>query len=109
MEFEAAPSRIEDTSSVRIPQAGTPVNLETPVPTTAQLNIILPKGSEVVLAAMPAEPGSRPTSPQLGKDSKRLRVVEGGLLKCPGAAAFWIQAEGFPLNYDWDILTHEIF
>ena len=37
------------------------------------------------------------SSPAARIEGKRPRVVEHGMLKCPGVATFWIQAEAFPI------------
>jgi hypothetical protein len=88
-----------------------PLNSEVLTSTTTELPL-LPEGSEARVAwgranytprpepgksSAPAEVLEESSSTADVESGKRPRVIERGMLKCPGIATFWIQAESFPL------------
>jgi hypothetical protein len=103
--------RPRDSRSVSLPHVGSPLNSEALTSTTTELSL-LPEGSEAKVAwgksqhTPRPEPGKSSVTAEVSEESlsiadiesgKRPRVIERGMLKCPGLATFWIQAESFPL------------
>jgi hypothetical protein len=103
--------RPRDSQSVSPPHVRPPLNSEALTSTTTELSL-LPEGSEARVAWGKAqytprpEPGKSSVTTEVSEETpstadiesgKRPRVIERGMLKCPGMATFWIQAESFPL------------